>query len=156
MAMNLPTNKGDWEMMQIILDEDENPQKAGYSQHYGGDKRSWSNVNKVDRTHPKVYVALDGHGCFYTENLVPLTPDQRGYFGEEHTYRNETDANNEYKVQMISNQDWLNFKGRWGKHDWPGPSPEGPVFRNTGHWTSPTVPEAYMWIEAIYWQSVVG
>lgn len=24
----------DWEMIQIICDEDGNPQKAGYSQHY--------------------------------------------------------------------------------------------------------------------------
>ncbi|MFP4051095.1 MAG: hypothetical protein ACLFVB_05075, partial [Thermoplasmata archaeon] len=113
-------------MIQIICDEDGNPEKVGYSQHYGGDKRSWDSddVAKVDGTHPKVYVAKGGHASYYTENKKSLD-DPRGDYGEEHTYRNEVN----YKIQLLTNQNWLEFRGRWGEHGWPGPSPEGPVFR---------------------------
>ncbi|MFW6142190.1 MAG: hypothetical protein ACOC53_06495 [Candidatus Saliniplasma sp.] len=46
----LTAHEGDWEMIQIICDENGNPQKAGYSWHYGGDKSGWNSdaVNKVD------------------------------------------------------------------------------------------------------------
>lgn len=128
-------------MIQIILDEDETPLKTGYSRHYDGKTRTWNNTPK-DSGKPEVYVALDGHGCFYTENKVPLTPDQRGDFGENNTLRN-----GEYDINMIGSENWLNFKGRWGEHGWPGPSPEGPVFRYSHD------PDAYFWIEPCYWQS---
>ncbi|MFO7791461.1 MAG: hypothetical protein R6W73_00580, partial [Candidatus Saliniplasma sp.] len=136
---NPPTHEGDWEMIQVVLNPDETPINTGYSQHYSGDGRTWAGTPKEDG-HPKVYVEPGGHASLY---------------GAGSNHNKKLDDNN-YSIKIISNQDWLNFRGKWGSSGEPGPSPEGPVFRNTGHWTSPTVPEAYMWIEPCYWQSVVG
>lgn len=63
----ITAHEGDWEMIQIICDENENPQKAGYSQHYGGAKRDWNSgdVTKQEGTHPEVYVAEGGHASYF-------------------------------------------------------------------------------------------
>ncbi len=76
-------HEGDWEMIQIICDENENPQKAGYSQHYDGETKSWTSTPKEDG-HPKVYVAKGGHGSFYTENKNTIT-DPRGDYDKDHS-----------------------------------------------------------------------
>ncbi len=44
------------------------PISAGYSQHYGGEKRSWANVEKIG-SHPKVYVAK---GADQTEMVAKI------------------------------------------------------------------------------------
>ncbi|MFW6142186.1 MAG: hypothetical protein ACOC53_06475 [Candidatus Saliniplasma sp.] len=127
-------------MIQIICDENGNPLETGYSQHYDGETKSWSNTLK-ENGYPKVYIAKGGHASFHTEKKYSLT-DPRGDFGEDHTFRN-----GEYDINMIGSENWLNFKGHWGEHGWPGPSPEGPVFRHSHG------PDAYFWIEPMYWQS---
>jgi len=45
-------------MMQIVLDATETPQYAVYSKHHAGEKAQWADVEKTDKTHPNVYVAL--------------------------------------------------------------------------------------------------
>ncbi|MFW6142187.1 MAG: hypothetical protein ACOC53_06480 [Candidatus Saliniplasma sp.] len=132
-------------MIQIICDEDGNPQKAGYSQHYGGDKRSWNSddVTKQDGTHPEVYVAEGGHASYFESGTT--SSDDHSGGGKE------LDPEN-YTTNLITNQDWLNFRGDWGEDSGSVP---GAVFRNTDHWTS-DVPAAYMWVEPIYWNSVIG
>ncbi|MCK4424929.1 Vps62-related protein, partial [Candidatus Bathyarchaeota archaeon] len=61
----LNQHQGDWEMVEIILDSDETPLYATYSQHFSGEKAFWSNVEKVDETHPRVYVALGSHANYF-------------------------------------------------------------------------------------------
>ncbi len=162
-------------MIQIICDENGNPQKAGYSQHYGGAKRDWSDVEKVDGTHPKVYIAKNNHASYYTRGTdngdiddgFSDFPDDHSGGGKclENTSANpQVSEDNEHHIQLINNQNWLNFEGRWGEQvhvtNIAGKSPKGPVFRHSqpyngiksDYWYRP---EANMWIEPMYWSSVL-
>ncbi len=106
-------------MIEIVLDSNENPVFAVYSQHHAGEKAEWQDVETVDDTHPEVYVALGSHANYFryyqgklgTEsdtvgNAYTLSPEELemvilGEIGE---------ANHPVS------QDWLEFGGRWG--DW--------------------------------------
>ncbi|MFW6072224.1 MAG: hypothetical protein ACOC6U_01850 [Thermoplasmatota archaeon] len=147
-------------MIQIICDEDGNPEKVGYSQHYGGDKRSWNNVNKVDGTHPEVYVAEGGHASYFESGTTWPAKDYHQGTGKE---LNPLGSNPDYSIKCISNENWLNFKGDWGED---GGSVPGPTLRHTKPKTASVVPadwasdwyttEANMWIEPLYWHSNIG
>ncbi|MFO7791459.1 MAG: hypothetical protein R6W73_00570 [Candidatus Saliniplasma sp.] len=137
-------------MIQIICNENGNPQKAGYSQHYGGDKMSWNNVEKVDGTHPKVYVAEGGHASYFESGET---------WGDKHQGNGKKLNSSDYSINHITNQDWLDFRGDWGEDSGSVP---GPIFRHTqssgpGDWISQWYTEkAYPSIEPIYWHSVIG
>ena len=77
-------------------------------------------------------------------------PDQRGYFGEEYTYR----FGDEYSIEILNpNHNWLEFKGIWGADDG---SPPGPVFRHSKpDWGGVRAPFAYFWNDPIYWQDTI-
>ncbi len=122
-------HEGDWEMIQIILNKtDEKPLTSTYSYHYDGRTYNWSDINKVDSTHPKVFVAEGGHAS-YKDPVVIWLP---GYLllesvSEENNsivyYCNNTDTsqfvNNrstQYRLNSILNAtEWAHFNGRWGE-----------------------------------------
>lgn len=124
----------------ILSDENSAPTKAGYSQHYYGRKKSWSEVPR-DGAHPKVYVEKGGHPSSFIS-------------GNDYTIK--WTNSEEYSIEAPGNQKWLRFRGRWGETTGEAPSPEGPVFRHS-HSTllNPFTPTAYMWPDPIYWSDVV-
>ena len=113
----LNQHQGDWEMIQIVLDSTETPQYAVYSQHHAGERAEWNDVEKVDGTHPRVYVALGSHANYFRPyqgklglesdilgNAYTLKPEDLEivYLGEKGTGNHPP------------TQDWLEFGGRWG------------------------------------------
>jgi len=113
----LNQHQGDWEMIQIVLDSTETPQYAVYSQHHAGERADWKDVEKVDETHPRVYVALGSHASYFRPyqgklgiesdklgNAYTLKPEDL-----EIIYLGEKGAGNH-----PSSQDWLDFGGKWG------------------------------------------
>ena len=113
----LNQHQGDWEMIQIVLDSTETPQYAVYSQHHAGEMADWKDVEKVDETHPRVYVALGSHASYFRSyqgklgiesdivgNAYTLKPEDLEivYLGEKGTGKHP------------SSQDWLDFGGKWG------------------------------------------
>lgn len=63
-------HEGDWEMIQIILEEaTKTPLKITYSWHLSGDTFDWDDpcVEKVAETHPVVYVASGSHASYWSE-----------------------------------------------------------------------------------------
>ena len=117
---SLNRHEGDWEMIEILLDESEKPVSAVYSQHLQGQRASWVDVEKVEETHPKVYVALGSHANYF-----------RPYQGKLGTENDEVGADgrtltpSEIKLVILGehgqgnhppSQNWLDFGGRWG--DW--------------------------------------
>jgi hypothetical protein len=57
-------HEGDWEMVMLELDADEQPLRAGYSGHGGGFQRPWQRVEKAgDR--PIVYVSRGSHAAYF-------------------------------------------------------------------------------------------
>jgi hypothetical protein len=67
-------HEGDWEVVNVVLSEDEEPLSVGYSQHCLGQRRAWSDTARVDGTHPIVYVALGSHANYFTPGLHQFNP----------------------------------------------------------------------------------
>ena len=115
----LNQHQGDWEMIEIILDSTETPLYAVYSQHFTGERASWNDVERVDDTHPRVYVALGSHANYFRA--------YQGKLGLESDVVGSAFVLEPDDLQIVllgergsgnhpSSQDWLEYGGRWG--DW--------------------------------------
>ena len=113
----LNEHQGDWEMIEIVLDSTEKPLYAVYSQHFTGERASWSDVEKVGETHPRVYVALGSHASYFRP--------YQGKLGLESDLVGNAFTLNPDDLQIIilgekgagnhpPSQDWLEYGGRWG------------------------------------------
>lgn len=111
-------HEGDWEMIQVMIDEDNKPVYGGYSQHNAGSWRPWQNIEIEDETHPVVYVAKDGHPSYFSEGIY------KAYLGNNETnllYGNDV-AKPAEKFGVIETtlmpvndtSSWLYFDGHWG------------------------------------------
>jgi hypothetical protein len=60
-------HEGDWEMVQIRLDGNEQPVEAVYAQHRGAETHPWSYVTKAPSSAatPLVYVARGSHAAYF-------------------------------------------------------------------------------------------
>lgn len=63
-------HEGDWELVQIILAEEQNPEWVILSQHHGGTRREWRDTKVEEDTHPAVYVALGSHANYFWGNEI--------------------------------------------------------------------------------------
>jgi len=113
----LNQHQGDWEMIEIVLDSNETPQYAVYSQHHAGERAEWEDVEKVDETHPRVYVALGSHASYFRPYQGKLGTES-DTVGNAYTLKPE-----DLEIVLLgekgtgnhpSSQDWLEFGGRWG------------------------------------------
>ncbi len=144
-------HEGDWEMVEVILSADEQPEWLVYSQHKGGARRSWTSAPIEAGTHPVVYVARGSHA---------------NYFAGDEVYPNKTDIGNR-KLVLVDRTGkagrlvpgvsliptraefvadpaswpgagWLMFRGRWGETavygDFNGPT--GPADKGA-QWDTP-------------------
>ncbi|MBS3777754.1 MAG: hypothetical protein KGY50_00495, partial [Candidatus Thermoplasmatota archaeon] len=134
---DLNVHEGDWEMIQLII-ESNNPTTVMYSQHHSGQQTSWNNVETSD-SHPHVYIARGSHANYFRS------------FSGKLGVASDTVGNNgvvlnpeEYTLVELSDQEWLNFAGRWGEMQnvedtvlgFSGPF--GPAFREDGQmWNTP-------------------
>ncbi len=66
-------HEGDWEVVTVVLDAEQSPVEAAYSQHCTGEKRSWAGVQKQGGTHPVVYVATGSHANLFAPGLHPIS-----------------------------------------------------------------------------------
>ncbi|MBE2316212.1 hypothetical protein DVA67_009510 [Solirubrobacter sp. CPCC 204708] len=125
-------HEGDWELIQIELDEDERPLRAVLSQHREAEVQPWSEV----RTHgprPLIYIARGSHanyfgaGTHWTGHWVDRA-DGKGPRIDPTLEIVETDK-----------PKWLLWPGRWGDTTAGGPvdanSPTSPGSRR--HWKDP-------------------
>ncbi len=133
----LNQHEGDWEMVQIVLSGG-TPTDVMYSQHHGGQRATWDQVER-DGDHIKVYVARGSHANYL-----------RSYSGKFGVASDIVGANGkilesgDYTLELLESQDWLSFAGRWGEFDsyedvFRGKvGPQGPMYREDGvMWNSP-------------------
>jgi len=135
-------HEGDWEMVQVVL-SDGTPTHVMYSQHYSGQKATWSQVEKSG-DHINVYVSRGSHANYLRSysGTVGVANDIVGDNGKKLTFP-------DYDLQPLESQQWLDFAGRWG---WYGTTqeeaaeasllgqagPNGPKFREGGAmWDDP-------------------
>lgn len=111
-------HEGDWEMVQVVLDSEENPLYAVYSQHFSGERASWSDVEKDDN-HPKVYVGLGSHANYFRpyQGKLGLENDVLGTaFTLQPTQLTLILLGEPGEGNHPDSQDWIDYGGRWG--DW--------------------------------------
>jgi len=147
---HLNQHEGDWEMIEVILDAGGAPVAAAYSQHFGGQRASWADVEKMDGTHPNVYVAKGSHANYFRpyQGKAGLENDEVGNDGFILPH-NHPDLTIELLGETGTgnhpvSQSWLDFEGRWG--DWANQldawvgcaGPNGPAKGgNSFRWTAP-------------------
>jgi hypothetical protein len=140
---DLNRHEGDWEMIQVALTNGQ-PTEVMFSQHYAGQKATWSQVEK-DGDHVKVYVAKGSHANYIKSysGKIGLASDTVGDNGK-------VLRPTEYTIDVLDTQPWLAFGGHWG---WAGANqsaadeaailgeagPNGPMFRETGTMWQPQV-----------------
>ncbi len=128
-------HEGDWEMVQVILDESTRQPVAApnyavtYSQHSGGVSKTWddSDVEKADGTHPIVYIGEGSHAnyfkggehtielCFtdWTKPISALVP-----LSIYDSYSNQPLLKEAYQIVPISSlTPWVGWNGHWGEID---------------------------------------
>ena len=113
------THEGDWEMVQVVLDQSTNESKeAMYSQHTGGQKTTCSDVEK-DGKNIKVYVARGSHANYFRpyQGKLSLANDIVGDDGKVLKPRDYTLVllGEAGEGNHTPDQDWLDFAGRWGE-----------------------------------------
>src|SRR4030042_1503981 len=112
----LNDHEGDWEMIELILDSAQNPTSVAYSLPWKGQRASWGDVDKVDSTHPVVYVARGSHANYFRpyQGRLGLGGDQVGGGGLGLKPSNLTlGLLGEMGVDNHpSAHDWLSFGGR--------------------------------------------
>jgi hypothetical protein len=125
--LNLGIHEGDWEMIQLRLDEDGQPQEATYGQHSGGARAAWDELERRqtgDWEAPVVYCARGSHACLFRAGAqaAPVVPDHNDGLGPMERPR----------LVLIGEDgmDWAGWPGRWGstrrREAFEGVSPRGP------------------------------
>jgi hypothetical protein len=158
-------HEGDWEVVNVILSDDEQPLFVGYSQHCLGERRSWDNTPRLEGgTHPIVHVAVGSHANYFESGMHPIDtrcipPAVLDFFR-----RNGLPLPNDYAfsggavagppgidgavtpIHQIGDKgpSWVAFPGFWGELQYfhapgitapLGTAPQGPAYH--GVWTDP-------------------
>jgi len=148
-------HEGDWEQITLsfepsasatdILSGSIEPKRAGYSQHTGGKKREWQDVETDPGVHPLVYVAAGSHANYFRAGTF------RWGQWEDNATGNRLIAP---AISLVpptppsscgATADWLRYAGLWGQDvslfRWPaGDGPNSPP-TGRGHeaaWNNPT------------------
>jgi hypothetical protein len=150
-------HEGDWEVVNVVLSEDEQPQFVGYSQHCLGQTRAWASTPTLD-THPIVYAAVGSHANYFSAgiheidvrclppqaieflqaNHLPL-PVDRSFAGEVAGPPEAGGTFTHIRAIEAGHPSWLAFPGFWGELQYvhaPAPigtvpfgtSPQGPAY----------------------------
>ena len=154
-------HEGDWEVVQVVLDDKQTPVEAAYSQHCTGQRRSWGAVEMVPGTsHPVVYVARGSHANYFTAGVhaIPLRCypiEAQQFFAllgippRDVATPGAVLGPGTAAVERVQDQNprWLRFPGTWGEAQYIaappfgvppqafGTSPVGPVFQDD--WRDP-------------------
>jgi hypothetical protein len=105
-------HEGDWELVQVRIGSDGEPDAATYSQHTNGESAIWGEIEMEsgpDGPSPVVYVARGSHACYFrpgTYKQAPIVPD----------YCDARGPRLRPQLNVISGDDpgWVGWPGRWG------------------------------------------
>jgi hypothetical protein len=131
-------HEGDWEMVQLRLGADREPDAATYAQHSHGERCGWEEVETKDGPDgpaPIVYSARGSHAAYFRRGIymqAPIVPDQNDAGGP--LVRPQ--------LNVIGDKEpaWVAWPGRWGStRALIGPigsnSPPGPRWHDS--WRDP-------------------
>jgi hypothetical protein len=127
-------HEGDWEMIQIGLGGDAEPELVAFAQHDSGEQREVDEVEWLERDgnrHPVVYIAPYSHASYFEAGTHPYP------IGIDHPYGDGPES--WLPVELFG--EWVNWPGRWGNAERViarriGNGPPSPS-RQGVKWTSP-------------------
>jgi probable HAF family extracellular repeat protein len=131
-------HEGDWEGIQIELDNAGHPAEATYFQHHGGEDCPYGVVTSSG-THPEVFVAIGSHASYFTLGNHPLdsiSNDSAMGDGEQ-LVPHIVDVS-----ASTGQPSWLSWPGHWGGttsggiNPWDQDSPAGPA-QTGSKWNDP-------------------
>ncbi len=122
-------HEGDWEMIQIRLDENNSPVGATYAQHTAGEYCAWNDVERTERDRPVVYVAEGSHASYFTAGDHPIPP-----YGVWDYANGAGEHMNPLLIDVTAVPAWMQWPGRWGGAD---SSPFGPPQQLGSKWANP-------------------
>jgi len=140
-------HEGDWEVVNVVLSEDEQPLFVGYSQHCTGQRRTWAAAPRFQGHHPIVYVALGSHANYpdpsshaiapsclpdqaislFQQSGLPLPIDRTGSASQAGP---AAAGGPTTRIRRITGQTpaWVGYPGAWGELEvFHAPSPFGSV-----------------------------
>jgi len=137
-------HEGDWEMLEVILDSNQQPAWVVLSQHHSGARRAWSTVQVEQGSHPAVYVGLGSHANYFWGDEVYPNGMTVGKQRVEVMDRTGVSGRVIPEIELIPDPDqvqsrpdlwtgseWVLFGGHWGEiaqvADFSGPY--GPAFK---------------------------
>lgn len=148
------SHEGDWELVNVILDENEQPAEAAYSQHCTGQRKAWAGVEKSGGTHPVAYVALGSHANYFAPGagslgaipiptacipppIVPILPSLPFLQVVDQVVDGSAvgavvgppgSGLPAATIHAIEGMNWSTFGGRWGESEYFfTPIPLGPI-----------------------------
>lgn len=133
---NVGKHEGDWEMIQVGLDQNGEPDGIVFAQH---EAASYCEVSEAEMTAagaPVVFVGLDSHASFPSTGTWdlphPLAPTDDQADGDGDAVRPQ--------LEIIDNGNpaWVDWPGLWGNSEGGGfgqPSPAGPAWHD--QWEDP-------------------
>lgn len=151
-------HEGDWEMIQLDFHAATAqqaltvaPTETGYSQHEGAEQADWdsSKLQRVDGTHPVVYVALGSHANYYSARLYLGRSAAQGVgcddtLGPSRAVRPVVAVIPQSSADYRRQFPWLAFPGRWGeRHRAFDNGPTGP--NTKPRWNAPFTWEEESW-----------
>ena len=154
-------HEGDWEVVQVVLDDKGSPREAAYSQHCSGQKRAWADVQKAPGTsHPIVFVGRGSHANYFTPGGHPIAracvpPPALAFFDAlgvqpvDVVVPGVSFGPGSTAIERLHDNEprWLRFPGTWGEGQYIaappfgipptafGSSPVGPAFQDD--WLDP-------------------
>jgi hypothetical protein len=108
--MGFGKHEGDWEMIQIGLGPDGEPELVGYAQHESGEARKAEKVEWVESDrgrHPVVYVAPYSHAAYFEPGAHPYV------LGVDHPTRGG--PSDLLPVERFG--PWVEWCGHWGSSE---------------------------------------
>lgn len=139
-------HQGDWEMVQVGLDDAAIPETATYAQHDDAQTCSWDGLDlavspDTGSVAPAVYVAQDSHASYMKPGTYARTgvPDDNANGDGESAWPSlEAKFFGSPSSGFPASPPWLGWGGFWGATDYAGShSPRGPAFQGDGKWSDP-------------------
>jgi hypothetical protein len=147
------SHEGDWELVEVELDESGQPDRVSVSQHGYGKMRHWRDV-KLQDGHPVIYVGRGSHANYFEPGNHNI--ETSGI--ELPMFIDETDEYEDGRISTprvlpltgssidLSGQRWLKFRGRWGEMNGSpeADAPSGPVWSGD-RWQHPFAWQGLDW-----------
>jgi hypothetical protein len=154
------SHEGDWEVVTVVLADEDTPLEVAYSQHCTGQRKPWASAQRQG-DHPVVYVASGSHANLFEPGVRPIAPacvpPQAAAFLASLGITALDVANpaggqvlgpGTTAVERIHDHAprWVRFPGTWGETQWLsapppigtvpfGAGPVGPAFHDV--WVDP-------------------